>query len=648
MTAETPARVYFSQGQQINADHIDNINNYILERVRESVEADALTEDEIEHLKDVYVWTAQADRAYGLMQARHCVALVGPRGCGRRITGVAVACKLGVTPHSLYLDPDDKRPDLPADPGCGYIVEIDQQTIRDIPAISTLLASYGERLAAADAYLVITTTQETWNLLELRTIFEAVAISPPRPVDVFRSHLRRTHSEVAGFWAEHPNVVEALGGASPADAVRLADLAANVLSGKSDAEPVQEALAAYRNWSDELRSWFGTHQDGYHRALLLATAALNDAEAATVFSAADQLSNLVKLPREPGGALVGNGTAKLLEEIEAQPTADGRIRLPRPAYPTSVLDYVWEDRPHLREDLKRWLTEFPGTLQDPSAQYAGYSLIELAIRQGHAALIRHAVGVWAEQPRCQALAAAALTEAGVSASIGREIRRQMYAWATRAGTTQSLQLTIADVCGGPFGKNFPRNAMTRLRHLAINGAPAVRDRVTAAITELMEEPHLRAFALREVVKWATDTGRLRIPGIQAFLAVASALADSLYELSGQEQRTLVADGWRTALRDPEHAADARRGFAGWLEAVAQDRAPRKTVLAVLADTCRNSYDIGILVPAVLQWARTETEPTPTSRDDIATELLQLIADRDPLTPGVSPVQVHRAAEEDSR
>ena len=645
MNTEVPAVTYANEGLQVNARYVDTIT-HISQHVKENVEAYALTQAEIKRLRAVYVRTATTDRAAEIMRAQNAVTLVGPRGCGRRITGVAVITELGATPHRIDLDPGDTRRELPADPGCGYIVDIDEQAVRDIPALSELLTRYGEHLAAVNAYLVITTAEEVWNLLELRNRIASVSVRPPSPIDVFRSHLEHVRPSAAGHWTGHPEVLNILDGVSPADSTRLASLADAVLSSGSERDPVQEATAAYKNWSDELKTWFATNENGYHRALLIAAAALNEADAATVFVAANQLSRLVELPRDPGGGLVGNGVAKLLGQIGAEETKDGRIRLPRPAYATSVLDHVWLDRPHLRADLARWLIGIPGTPGIPSADYAGYSLIELAIRQGDATLITHAAGTWAERPGCRTLAATALAEAGVSGRIGRKIRQKMYMWATRATTSRSLQLTIADVCGGPLGKNFPRNAMTRLRHLADHGDPEVHGRVAEAMRALAEEPDLRSSTLREVVRWTTDTGRLRAPGIRTFLTLAEAATDLIPRIPADSERIdLLAAGWRAAFHDPEHVAEARAACLGWLESVAQGTAPRDVIVAILAHTCQDSYDIGLLSPAVWQWARTDEQPAPIPRSEICTELLQKLADRDPLAPGVSAATLYHVTME---
>jgi hypothetical protein len=415
-------------------------------------------------------------------------------------------------------------------------------------------------------------------------------------------------------------------------------------------DPVQEATSAYQNWSGELTDWFQENNDGYPRALLIATAALDEADAASVFHAANKLGQAVSLPREPGGGLVSDGITTLLHQIGAEFTSDGRIRLPRPAYATSVLDHVWLDRPHLRADLRRWLVDLPGALHDPATEYAGYSLIDLAIRHGDATLITDAVGTWAKQPGCRKLAASALTEAGVSGSIGRMVRRTMYTWATGTTTDESLQLTVADVCGGPFGRNFPRNAMTRLRHLAVRGGPKVRDGVTEALKALAAEPGLRDSILRDVVGWITDAGQARVPGIGAFLALTAGSAKQFMPRSPADtsRMELLSAGLRAALHDPDHVEQAREACRGWIEAAAHGAVPRHIVTDIIARTCEDSHDIGLLTPVIWRWAQADIEPTTVPRRELCTELLQKLADRDSLAPGVSAETVYRATSEEVR
>lgn len=648
MTAEpiTRSYVFEGQGQQVNAEHVDNMTINVTELVRGIVKAHALG-DTIGALLETYVWTDSATQATSLLHTRNSIALTGPRGSGRWSTAVAVIDKLGATPHRIDLDPEDTRRDLPAEPGCGYIMDIDEKTSNEIPALGEMLADYGARLADANAFLVVTATSAVWAPIQGRTLFGQVAVSPAPAMEIFRKHLARTHPAGVPNWAWDSKIAGLLEDANPADAVRLASLVHDVVSAGSD-DPVRDTVDAYGNWSVHLAEWFGKNSDPYHRALLIAAAALGETRTETVFDAASLLTDLAGLERKPGGGLAGDGVTGLIGTIEAKETVNGRIRLRRAAYSESVLNLVWRERPHLRAGLRQWLTDLPGasSLHDPATENAGHSLIDLAIRQSDDVLIRTAASSWATGGQAN-LAAVALTRAALSTSIGRPVRRQLYTWADRANTNTQLKLTIAAVCGGPFGRSYPRNAMTRLRRLAIRSESDVWDQVAVAIQALAGEPHLRVFALREVIRWLADD-RLRNAGIRAFLTLAVSLADQLAEPPGQEVHGLLAAGWQAALHDPESAETAYQGCGTWLEAVAQERAPRETVLTILADTCQNTRDIGTLCTMATRWSRDYAEPTAVSRDEVLFAFLRQIGDRDPLTPGLTPAPIHLSAEENDQ
>jgi hypothetical protein len=648
--AAPPGATYVNEGagQQINADSVRDVY-YIHRHVRESVEAYALTEDEITRLRAIYVRTPAADRILGIFQMRNAVALIGPRGRGRRITSVAVIDELRATPHRIDLDPDDARRDLPADPDCGYLVDVDEQTVQEISALSDLLNRYVQQLASVGSRLLITATPGAWNALELRATVTSVNVGPSAdPVAIFRSHLDHLCHGEGDRWAVEPEVLKILDGASPADAVRLAGLANAVLTSGSVPDPVREAVSAYQNWSEELAKWFKENEGGYVRALLIAAAALDETDAASVFDAADHLSQKAGLPRAPGGGLVGHGIKGLLDEIDAEPTADGRVRLPRPDYASSVLDHIWTDRPQLRASLRQWFADLPGILRGPAAARACDSLIGLAIRQDDAVLITDAVSTWATQ--APELAAAALTEAGVAGGIGRMVRRTMYRWATRSTTDRSIQVTVAAVCGGPFGVSFPRNAMTRLRHLALHGEAEVQQRVIEAVQSLAGQPRLCDFILREVLRWMTEPGQPRVPGVRAFLALSSEMAaDVLPRTPSDFSRIdLLAAGLRASLHDPEHTEPTREVCSQWLESAAQGKVPGAVVTNVITGTCHDSYDIGLLIPVVWRWAQSDGQPAPVPRQEIGAELIQKLTDRDPLAPSVSAETVYRTASEGGR
>jgi hypothetical protein len=145
-------------------------------------------------------------------------------------------------------------------------------------------------------------------------------------------------------------------------------------------------------------------------------------------------------------------------------------------------------------------------------------------------------------------------------------------------------------------------------------------------------------------KWQAGT-RYTQCSIRSFLLLAGMLADQLSDLPGREERELLIGGWRAALHDPTHAEAVWRGCTTWLEAVAQDRVPRETVLTILADACQSSLDIGTLCTIAARWSQAGAEPATVSRFDVASAFLKLIGDRDPVTPGLTPTQIHLDPEE---
>lgn len=643
------AQVYINHdGQQVIAERIDAVNYY---SQREKIQVSSFTQDDIERLRKEYVPTTALGEAVKALRARNAVGLVGPPGCGRRTTGVAAIIELEATPYDpIYLDPEDKHRELPVTRGCGYLIALDEDAVREIDGLRDLLAAYRKRLAAAGAYLVVTATQAAWGMLGQQTELTTVTVQLPDPVAVFRSHLRYLHPGAADEAASRKDVIEVLAHSHPADAVRLVQLVSDALSRSSGTDPVQEAISAYHNWTGELTTWFRINEAGYPRALLLSAATLNGADAATVFVAADRLSARVGLARPPGGGLVGDGVLKLIGDIKADLTDDGRICLPRPAYPVSVLDHVWQDRPQLRGDLKAWLVDLPESLGADQVWRAGETLVDLAVRQGDAALITSAVNSWARPTQVyRDLATSALTRAAVDDGIGQPVRRTMYRWATSTATDPNLQVTIADTCGGAFGRKFPSNAVTRLRHLALRGSPVVHEHVTASLRALAASPGLEDFTLREIITWSASETRARVPAMNAFIAIAVENADSLVPgtPSDKEQIELVASGIRAVLRDPDHVLVARELCRTWLEAVVQGKLPKEVVTDIIAVTCTDSYDIGLLASVVLHWGNENGRSAAlVPREQVAALTLRKLADRDPLAPGVS-AKLLRSSRRDS-
>jgi len=603
---------------------------------RDVLAALALDANEMRRVRDSYVKTPEFDIARAVLENESAVVLSGPPGCGRRTTGIVLLADLGITPKTVMLDPEGFDRQLEVAPGHGYLLNLDEDHDQLTAKAGAWIHDLGVRLRAINSRLIVRAREQSLRALGLNEgALRAIRVTPPPAAAVFWSHLASmTSGPVADAWAQHQRVVSTLATATPSDGVRLARIVAETAAVTVPEEQrVDQVMAEYSNWAAELAEWFQqtAQQDGgYARALLLASAALEGAPAATVFVAADRLATLVGLSREPGGALVGPDVRELVGRINAE-LHDRSIRFPRPAYGQSVLDHVWEERPHLQSALREWLTGIPSPHDEGSGR-AAQALTGLAIRQREASLVCAAAEQWARNPASRReLAVGTLTEASLSEQIGRDVRRQLYEWARSAGAAESTHLAVAAVCVGQLARAYPQIALTRLRHLAVRQNTIVQESVFEGMAGLVQDRTLRRSVLSEVHDWVGGQEPRRSAGLRAFLRLARPEENSeITILSGTDERDwdLLAGLWRGALRDhtPDGVAKAAGAVAsGWLEAAVQKQALRESVLEVLARTCQSSIDMATI--ADFAYSRAETSGNAASRREIAAELVRRAWDR---------------------
>ena len=591
----------------------------------------ALDANEMRRVCDSYVQTSEFEKARAVLETESAVALLGQSGSGRLTTGIVLLAGLGVTPRTVMLDPEGFDRQLEIVPGHGYLVNLDDEHDQLTPKAGAWIYDLGVRLRAMNSRLIVRAREHSWRALGLsETALRTIRVTPPPATVVFRSHLASmTSGLIADAWAQHERVVSTLTAAVPSDGVRLARIVAGTAEVTAPEEVrVDEVMAEYSNWAAELAEWFrqtASPDGGFARALLLATAALEGAPAATVFGAADRLANLVGLPAEPGGALTGPDVRDLVERIHAE-LHHGRIGFPRPAYGQSVLDHVWVERPHLHSALREWLTCIPNPDGEGSGR-AAQALTRLAIRQREARLVCAAAERWARNPVSRReLAVGTLTEAALSEQIGRDVRRQLYDWARSANAAESTHLAVAAVCGGQLARAYPQIAFTRLRHLAVRQNATVQESVFEGLAGLIQERTLRRGVLAEVADWVGGQEPRRSAGLRAFLRLAQREENGevvILSETGQRDWDLIAGLWRAALRDetPDGAAAMARAVAsGWLEAAVRNQAPQESVLEVLARTCQSSIDLAVI--ADFAYNRTDTGENVASRREIAAELVR--------------------------
>lgn len=562
----------------------------------------------------------QVTRAVRLLKRpvgqHNVIVLTGPVDTGRRTTALRVLRDVGVDPeniHSLVLDWDRPRAEqLPATPQHGFVLDLSGYT--SLPAdFYQGLSGYQKEALGAGTYLVILAVPATWRPGTLASIPRIEHMAPPA-LDVARSHLKELNPERLPWLADGSDLAKLLTPASsPDDAVWLAEIIAEADDGAQS-----EVKEEFEGWQDHLLGWFKDHDGAEHlrdRALLIATALLDGLPADVVMAAADQLFRLVKGELPPGGALAGPDLETRLKIIEAERTDDDGLSLShvRHGLDVAVLSHVWAQRPHLRKELLRWASQITGP-KGVAAKYRAQvadALTRLATGPGGTAVLR-IVTEWiaSDSETHRRLAAGILESTATHPGIGVAVRKYLYDAATQTNLSEALARTVADVCAGELGREYPRVALTRLRLLASRADRRGADAVARAIRELAAEPKLRDLVLGEIVDWAeTDDAVIRQAGAQAFLALtdltsppdetplALALVNELTasDENGSEDQLFVR-GWRAAWRHEPAADQALTSLAAWLDSPAvPDEHAVGIAVAVLQGRLRDARVSELLV-----------------------------------------------------
>ncbi|MFG3430372.1 hypothetical protein [Streptomyces californicus] len=581
--------------KQVAGDYEEHHHRYVREwQYLRSVTVDA---DEIRLVDHAYVHAerespsgeGQVGRGVRLLTqttGRHSViVLAGPDGTGRRTTALRILRGCGVEPkniHSLVLDWDRPRTEqLPPTPQQGFVLDLSDYS--SLPGdFYDGLSSYHREASATGAYLVILATPATWRPRNRANIPRIDHVAPAA-LDVARSHLKELDAERLS-WLEDPDGLAALltTATEPDDAVWLAEIIAD-----AEVDGQEEVKGEFEGWQKHLLTWFKDHDLEEHlrdRALLIATALLDGLPAGVVMAAADQLFKQVKGKLPAGGALAGPDLETRLTNIGAARTDDDGLSLSdvRRGLAEAVLAHVWAQRPHLRDGLLRWASQITGP-KGIAAKYrpqVADALTQLATGPGGQAVLG-IVKEWiatGDEPQ-RRLAAGVLESTATHPGIGVVVRKYLYDAAGQDRLTDALAQTVAEVCAGRLGQEYPRVALTRLRILAGRDDQRGATAVARAVRDLAAEPDLRSLVLSEIVDWAeSDDGRVRSAGTRAFLALteltggtplALAMMEDLRTDGGQTlQDHAFVRGWRAAWRHQPTADDAKKSLAAWLDAPA--------------------------------------------------------------------------------
>lgn len=612
------------------------------------IQSHALDQAEIRRQRAMFVRTAAMDALAERLRTHRVVALVGPKGSGRRITAINALAELGLQPSEVPLDDGDTG-ELLGSPEMGYIVHADDVTSSSKP-FHTCIGSAREQ----GLTIVFRVTSAVWRRVAPADVPEIPVVSAPA-LDIFSGHLAVSLGAQARNWNTHPRITDCLAPAGPRDAVRLTGLVEEAVSKTPDfsEELVGDVLRAYTNWEGELESSFSTQsyddadEEGRRRALHLATAVLEGSGPSSVFLAARTLSDILDLPPEPGHGLVGAGTQKRLKSIEAR-CDDGRVVFSRTAFAASTLDFIWSHWPQLHEDLQLWFRRLAQQLPADGPLIAE-RVADLAIRQRHFTLLNSLATEYLAESRTFGLGVALLTRAAMSDELGPAARRTLYDWSRQ---NQSRHSAVVAACTGALADTFPRVALTRLRHVARNPADDIRASLVDGLTRLAARPSLRRELLGELVRWldSSEPEPRRVVAAEALCGILR-LKDAddhlmLLGHTGPGWEPTLAAAWRALLRSPASDGQVRSGVSEWLEAAAQGKAPLATVVSVFGAVPRSAVDESRLMNAVFRWTRSSSDEAEAPRQAVFGRVIDAILAKSGTSTRES-IEVARQIEQES-
>lgn len=601
-------------GNQVGGDLIQDVDIDVrvfpTMVVRALLESRLLDERSIRRHLTGYVEPPHLERASSVLEEEHAVILYGPEGSGRRTTALDLLFRRGLPIHALTLDQGDDRCDLHEERRLGYLVELRDATSE---TCATLL-NWVEQARARDSRLVVMATPESVRHLprELREI--AISQALPDPFEVLeRKIAARLPGEDAAWWRARPEFRDLLADAVPGDVARLVDLIE--AAGEHGRRTPDEVRQAYRNWTELLDTKFPEIGIG-DRILLVTLAFLQPAPARLIFEAADRLRERLSVKPDSGKGLA-LGVKQVAEKVEAQ-AEDGVLFFGRPAFAESVLDHVWREYPQATGDLLDWAIELGRTFSEESliSERLINALAHVAIQHADASVVRSTVEGWKDVPALRKVAAQLLAIAAESPRLGQPVRRWLYRWAYSPGTPTGQLLVTAEACAR-YGVAYPRNALTRLRHLAGRDDAKVADAVIQAVVELARRSELRNQVISEVTDWAghSEPARRRT-GCRAFLRLAGLREEAkdpfsvLLPYVGRWRRSLLGRGFRAAMIHPDTTAETQRVVAEWLDAAHTGTVAPHIVIDVLADAAREDIRyLPRLLQAATRWSDAGQEPT---------------------------------------
>ncbi|MFJ4437777.1 hypothetical protein [Streptomyces sp. NPDC088923] len=444
----------------------------ILYQERASWDFRQTADDQLVHLKQVFVAPGRMGEARGCLEESRTVFLDGSPGSGRQAAARVLLAEYGSFRELLPGEQDE--PSL-RDPGLlsqGDLVLLDLSEA-DRHRWARIHAELGTLRRSAHtkaARLVVVMPHGESLPPELGRFQVRLERPPERPV-LYR-HVRVAKVPLPLPPPTVPAVDEFLGAEgsrSTAQIALFADLVRRAYeadTASSYGRWAKSALRSFRGRGAEVAAQVAKLDDAGARALLLTLGFLHGAHADTIHEQAALLLHALGGPADEAPLLQRKDLAERLDQIEARIGTDGHVRFLVPGQDAEVRAHFWDTMPDVREPLSRWCAR---TMRLGSGT-AGH-LADEYLRTERPDALLHLVLSWCEGAGDTPLLAGAahLLVRGLGRSaFASGVRRWLYARCTQPRPSPGEALVLAQVCGNVLAVTHPRQALIRLHHLARN------------------------------------------------------------------------------------------------------------------------------------------------------------------------------------
>ncbi|WP_327672197.1 MULTISPECIES: hypothetical protein [unclassified Streptomyces] len=445
----------------------------------------ALDGTELDEYVELFVHPEGYYTALDDLCEQRLLVLTGPPGSGRTATAVNLlseATALSGTPdgscHRL-LDPSTlTEPGWePPVKNCGYLVEVDEGPAGAREFRARQLAAVAAGLRAAGCLLVLTGGHDLTLATTGEAGTEAFArheIAAPDPLGILERRVLGHAPDPEEQTELHAllTVTNAVTSLREQPAARHAVRLASVITADGD---LAKAVAALRDPSDQVRSWFRQHRTPEAIAFALAAAVLEESSYLTVAEAAVRLHTALA-PPEPAppdlrfGDRLGHEQQWIrLDAAEPAPLATSgppRVRFRNALLGQAVLVHAWSTLDGRREAVLEWLRRLLGHRDLEVRARASVAAGVLAWADHHYAVHRFLTS-WAGStswPQRQA-AATALGVAGSRPESTEPVWELLDSWARGGSSAYARRLagTAANAVGGILGRGAPYRAVAVLR-----------------------------------------------------------------------------------------------------------------------------------------------------------------------------------------